>query len=145
MPDVNWLFLKSPKQPKLQKCYLFLVRKWHLFTAMKKANSAIVVVCQSSTYKIVEVIKLFRKIALKDSGIVFMIIIIYFYNHNYYYYHHHYSFTMFLVGSEGEYLHLHFLKIFCLFLGKDFLADTPPKVDKIHRAISIAYFCISSD
>ena len=72
-------------------------------------------VCHSSTYKIVEVIKLFRKIALKDSGIFFMIIIIYFYNHYYY------SVTMFLVGSEREYLHLHFLKILGLFLGKVFL------------------------
>jgi len=156
------VILKCPKQPKLQKCYLFLIRKWN-----EKANSAIVtwpmtslpymwqgkifygkcyfvVVCHSSTYKIVEVKKLFRKIVLKDSGIIFMIIIIYFYNH-YYYYHHHHSFTMFLVGSDRECLHLHFLKIFGLFLGKVFLADTPPKVDKIHRAISLAYFCISSD
>ena len=96
-------------------------------------------VCHSSTYKIVEVIKLFRKIALKDSGIFFMIIIIYFYNHYYY------SFTMFLVGSEREYLHLHFLKILGVFSAKFSLLDTPPKVDKIHRAISLAYFCISSD
>ena len=100
-------------------------------------------VCHSSTYKIVEVIKLFRKIALKDSGIFFMIIIIYFYN--LYYYHHHYSFKRFLVGSEREYLHLHFLKILGLFSAKFSLLDTPPKVDKIHRAISLAYFCISSD
>ena len=35
-------------------------------------------------YKIVKVIiiKLFRKIASKDSGIIFVIIIIYFYNNN---------------------------------------------------------------
>ena len=38
------------------------------------------VVCHSSTYKIVKVIKPFRKLASKDSGIIFMIIIIYFYN-----------------------------------------------------------------
>ena len=37
-------------------------------------------VCHSSTYKIVKVIKPFRKLALKDSGIIFMLIIIYFYN-----------------------------------------------------------------
>ena len=37
-------------------------------------------VCHSSTYKIVKVIKPFRKLASKDSGIIFMIIIIYFYN-----------------------------------------------------------------
>ena len=37
-------------------------------------------VCQSSRYKIVKVIKLFKKIVSKDSGIVFMIIIISFYN-----------------------------------------------------------------
>ena len=45
----------------------------------------------SSTYKIVKVIKPFRKLASKDSGIIFMIIIIYFYNDDdddddYYYY-----------------------------------------------------------
>ena len=45
----------------------------------------LVVVCQSSTYKIVIVIKLLKKIASKDSGIIFKIIIIYFYNYNYYY------------------------------------------------------------
>ena len=37
-------------------------------------------VCHSSTYKIVKVIKPYRKLASKDSGIIFMIIIIYFYN-----------------------------------------------------------------
>ena len=37
-------------------------------------------VCHSSTYKIVKVIRPFRKLASKDSGIIFMIIIIYFYN-----------------------------------------------------------------
>ena len=37
-------------------------------------------VCHSSTYKIVKVIEPFRKLALKDSGIIFMLIIIYFYN-----------------------------------------------------------------
>ena len=37
-------------------------------------------VCHSSTYEIVKVIKPFRKLASKDSGIIFMIIIIYFYN-----------------------------------------------------------------
>ena len=53
----------------------------------------LVVVCHSSTYKIVKVIKPFRKLASKDSGIIFMIIIIYFYNDDdddddddYYYY-----------------------------------------------------------
>ena len=33
-------------------------------------------------YKIVKVIKLSKKIASKDSGIIFMIIIIYFYNYS---------------------------------------------------------------
>ena len=37
-------------------------------------------VYHSSTYKIVKVIKPFRKLASKDSGKIFMIIIIYFYN-----------------------------------------------------------------
>ena len=45
------------------------------------AKCYLIVVCHSSTYKNVKVIKLFRKIALKDSGIIFMIIIIYFDNH----------------------------------------------------------------
>ena len=50
-------------------------------------------VCHSSTYKIVKVIKPFRKLASKDSEIIFMIIIIYFYNDDddddddYYYYY----------------------------------------------------------
>ena len=35
-----------------------------------------------STHKIVKVIKLSKKIASKDSGIIFMIIIIYFYNYD---------------------------------------------------------------
>ena len=38
-------------------------------------------VCHSSTYKIVKVIKLLEKTALKDSEIIFMMIIIYFYNY----------------------------------------------------------------
>ena len=37
-------------------------------------------VYHSSTYKIIKVIKPFRKLASKDSGIIFIIIIIYFYN-----------------------------------------------------------------
>ena len=45
------------------KCYLAVV--WH-----------------SSMYKIVKVIKLSKKIASKDSAIIFMIIIIYFYNYD---------------------------------------------------------------
>ena len=45
----------------------------------------LVVVCHSATYKILKVMKLFRKIALKDSGIIFTIVIISLYN--YYYYH----------------------------------------------------------
>ena len=45
------------------------------------AKCYLAVVCHSSTYKIVKVIKLFRKIASKDSRILFMIIIIYFYNY----------------------------------------------------------------
>ena len=40
-------------------------------------------------YEFVKVIKLFRKISFKDSGIIFMIIIIYFYK--YYYYNHNYN------------------------------------------------------
>ena len=36
----------------------------------------------SSTYKIVKVIKLSKKITSKDSGIIFMIIIIYFFNYD---------------------------------------------------------------
>ena len=36
----------------------------------------------TSTYKIVKVIKLSKKIASKDSGIIFMIIIIYFYDYH---------------------------------------------------------------
>ena len=38
-------------------------------------------VCHSSTYKLVKVIKLLEKTALKDSEIIFMMIIIYFYNY----------------------------------------------------------------
>ena len=52
----------------------------------------LVVVCQSSTYEIVKVIKSFRKLASKDSGIIFMIIIIDFYNDDdddYYYYNYY--------------------------------------------------------
>ena len=41
-----------------------------------------------SAILLVKVIKRFRKIALKNSGIIFMIIIIYFYN----YYHHYYNY-----------------------------------------------------
>ena len=44
----------------------------------------LVVVGQSSTCKLVKVIKLFKKIASKDSGRFFSIIIIYFYNYYYY-------------------------------------------------------------
>ena len=46
----------------------------------------------SSTYEIVKVIKPFRKLASKDSGIIFMIIIIDFYNDDdddYYYYNYY--------------------------------------------------------
>ena len=39
-----------------------------------------VVVCHSSTYRMVKVISFLEKIAPKDSGIIFIIIIIYFYN-----------------------------------------------------------------
>ena len=45
------------------------------------AKCYLVVVCHSSTYKIVKVIKLLEKTALKDSEIIFMMIIIYFYNY----------------------------------------------------------------
>ena len=55
----------------------------------------LVVVCHSSTYKIVKVMKLFRKIALKDSGIVFTMVIISFYN---YYYHHLSLLSQFLLS-----------------------------------------------
>ena len=46
----------------------------------------------SSTYEIVKVIKPFRKLASKDSWIIFIIVIIYFYNDDdddddYYYYY----------------------------------------------------------
>ena len=36
-----------------------------------------------STYKIVKVIKLLKKVASNDSGIIFMMIVIYFYNYYY--------------------------------------------------------------
>ena len=48
---------------------------------------ASVMVLHSSTYEIDKVIKLnIRRIASKDSGIIFMIIIICFYRDYYYYY-----------------------------------------------------------
>ena len=47
------------------------------------AKCYLAVVCHSSiwAHKNVKVIKLFRKIALKHSGIIFMIFITYFYNY----------------------------------------------------------------
>ena len=45
------------------------------------AKCYLVVVCHSSTYKIVKVLKLLEKTASKDSEIIFMMIIIYFYNY----------------------------------------------------------------
>ena len=47
---------------------------------------ASVMVLHSSTYETDKVIKLIKRIASKDSGIIFMIIIIYFYRDYYYYY-----------------------------------------------------------
>ena len=38
-------------------------------------------VCHTSTYKIVKVLKLLEKTALNDSEMIFMMIIIYFYNY----------------------------------------------------------------
>ena len=82
------VILKCPTQPKPQIYYLFLIRQQHLFTATKRANSAIVtwpltslpwmwhgnifydkrylvVGCHSSKYKIEKLTKLFEKNGLK--------------------------------------------------------------------------------
>ena len=84
-------FMKSCHSNKQKKpnsaivTWLITLLPWMRHEKIFYGKCYLVVVCQSSTYKIVKVIKLLKKIASKDSVIIFKINIIHFYHYHYYY------------------------------------------------------------